>query len=467
MDLIDAEASDASTGLGLDRYNEGILVHDFPYGGPYTDLMSENQLKIVKLTCEDNMVVTYERATYVFVPSSGCWCHVRSTEACRYLAEHLEMKNVSVNFYQAVEPFVTTLESIAPSISDFKPSICLGTFRLGVELNDENVVFEPLNSITIKIDPDDPDYDLRPHLLRMSSFCYKPVLTTRIPSRIERNRVSALETVLSAVMSAEKLGIIMWAIGNALIEPSAPAKVIYLWGVGGDGKTETINSILSILPGCSSPLSKDYMSQNQPKITDHDMRILLTSRIVTYGDCELIDGHKVSSSYLKLLTSGDTHSTPTVSGRVSCLSIQGGNKLWYPTSETLMPWFARRMVVINFDKLKGGVPLPPKQYSDIDKLFFIKSCIVKRMTETEIPINVEIALRTLFGAKVQYYTRGIIVDGDSDPLFCLTATMVIASLACMKPKQLVELIYKMNTQLVGEMHGNVYIKGIRCEMPKF
>jgi hypothetical protein len=417
------------------------------------------------------------------VPSLGSWVNIRTSAGTRRLADALSMSNVTVNFYTAVDPHIHTMEKIAPSIEDIPPSICIGTYRLVVHIDDSNddgnttdngtiVHFRAICGLTLTPEESSDTSDSGvPNALingdnsvirkRTSAFVTMPISISKIPSMLRIDGPSAIEQSLSIAVSPRNMNIIKWVIGNSLLGNIGPPKFVYFWGKGGDGKSSTINTILSALPGCSSPLSMDYLGKPGINISNDDLDRMVSMRIVTYGDSVLKDGYLCNTSFMRKIAGGDAITTERMIAKVECSAFMAGNMIWYPARELMEPWYARRVIILMFNSLPPNLPPPRQQFNDMDMLQFATSCVITRMKLRDPPIDVETALVTLFSGKVIQKTRAIVFKDPSmiSPVEGLGATITIAVLAKLDVKQLLNLVSKMNPSLI-EHSSNPYIRGV-------
>jgi hypothetical protein len=431
-----------------------------PTSGPYSELLAPPYAKIVDLVVNKGMIAKYQQSTYIFVPSSGQWCLIRSSEGGRHLCETIGIDKVPVNFLAAAEPFVALAEGIAQAAGNIIPSICVGTFRLSPLVEGTDMRYRQVTDILLRSN------GFGEHMDRMSAFCHKTVTIRMCPRSMSLTKVSLAERILRRTMKQNDINVLKWCVGNALMDPVGPQRILYLYGLGGDGKTVAINTVLANLPGCSGPLTKDYMGKENLGVSDTDMQTLLRSRLVTFGDCMLQDGYKVNTEFIKRLTSGDVVSTATVSGRVQCAGIFGSNLIWHPSKPMMEKWFTRRMIAIHFAPITAMLEPAPSQYSEKDSAEFIHSCVTCRMLFDEAPITMRTALLTLFGSKARRFTRGIIDKPSATVFECAMATHLISSASRIEYEKLVGLICTFGRSLVTEENGVKALSGLTITVPE-
>ena len=94
-----------------------------------TDMTDAEEFGLIRqLVLEKGRVARYRNGVYMFVPQCGNWVHTRSYEAGRYIANLLDMRNVTVNYMMAVDMYISYAEMIALSCNPMPRSICISTW---------------------------------------------------------------------------------------------------------------------------------------------------------------------------------------------------------------------------------------------------------------------------------------------------------------------------------------------------
>lgn len=431
-------------------------VDDFPVSGPLVKDLSDAYHKVRSMALTDGEIAIYSNGAYVFVNSVGYWVYMRSSVALRHIADKLGLEKVTVNFAVATMPYVVYAESVAKSCAQIPPSVCYSTWRLRVSMRGSTMIFEPISSLV--------QYARGfPASLRITGLCVCPIQIRTIPTRLDRYEISRAEQVLGNVLTPPQLRVLMWVIGNGLVDPVDRPRVVYLYGGGGDGKSVTINTLIANLRGCISPLSKDYAGREIP-MSEDDLDRALSSRFVTYGDVSLKD-NKINSAFWKLITGGDTIQTSTGQGRILCTAIMASNNIWYPGSAMLRTWFTRRTVALVMNSPPLGCAPPPVDYNDEDVYWFTINCIRERLRSDTMPVTLEMAFITIFGRKVAVATRSIIITQSTSPFGCMAGTHAVSLASGIPYERLVSLFESMSTSLITEYSGIKAIAGITCYVP--
>lgn len=520
--------------FGSIEWSDDRFMDDYPSTGPFVRSLSHGHETIKTMALVKMEIVRYNHSVYVFIPAEGKWVMARSVVAARYLADVLGLPNVSVNYPAAVAPYLDYVAKVARHISDLPLSVCIGTWRLGVGI--EEALCEDYGAVAVRdaavpqmprIDtpPDSavmdsqyadleyegseasdgssaisrrndrqtapPDYNtavsscaeavepetvdivrfmpygrvapLGPYLpgaARVSSFCVCPVESTSIPrcTQVERG-LSAGELILSNVLSKEDLQLLMWVIGNGLVDPPNRPRSVLLYGPGGDGKTTTIRTISECLRGTVHMLSQDYSSGSKPVSTD-DIVGCMTSRFVCYGDMEL-KSDSINASFWKMITGGDAVTAQGMTSTVSCTGIFGSNYLWYPNAQTRKPWFMRRMIAIVMTPLPKGCARPQSEFSDDEVTDFVCSAVATRLRfGTDPPLTTKHVLITMFGYRVGVATRGIVEKPDASDMECQAAMFSMSIASLIDYDQLIRMAESMAPHMVKDLGFTKVIKGL-------
>lgn len=433
----------------------GAIEDDFPFCGALTKELDKEYSELLILATTKNRVATYANGTYIYVPRMGYWTHIRSQNAMKYIAELMELKYVSVNFDIAADPYVSFLESIAKPCNLFPRSICIGTWRLAISLGSTFMKLNAISGVAGNYSPREPFFNSR-----ISGMTINPISIRIIPNMYLLDTKSKAEEILGNVLTEEQLRVLMWVIGNGLIDPVDRPKSVYLYGNGGDGKSVTINTIINNLPGCVFPLSTDYVGNDKP-MKESDVSQALSARFITHGDVELKNG-KINSTFWKTITGGDTIRVSGGQGKLKCTGIFASNQIWFNPSFSKKEWFTRRTIVLVMNKPPKGVEPPPESYTEEEIYRFIMNCVATRLQYDTPPITLKMALITMFGSAIGYATVGIELDENANIMQCIVATWYISLSSGTDKDTMLGCIYTMNPDLLWIEDGiPIALRGIR------
>lgn len=437
-----------------------LRVDDFPISGPIVDELSPQHAIIRKLVLEDGRAVRYRNGVYMFVPQCASWVHVRSPEAAKYLANMLDLSNVSVNYIGATQTYASYAELLARPCRPVPPSVCISSWRFHVTLKEVGgsketgkLYFRPVFRII-----DEPQARKR-----VTSLVISPVRISLVPGNSTTIRKSPAEIGLSNVMTSEDLYLTMWVVGNGLLDPVDRPKALYLYGGGGEGKSTTINTILANLPGAVHPLGKDYVGGSS-HISEYDLSCAMSSKFISYGDV-VITNNKINAPFWKMITGNDTVRVAEGQGRLGCTSLFASNDLWYPKSSLLKRWFVRRTIVVSLGTPSVGSKPPPEAFTDVEVYDFVSKCVYIRLKEAFIPITVRSILLTIFGYRVGVATRGIILGSKSTGLGSIAATWSLSIAGQIEYDLLVDLVKASCPEMIGKHADIEFIRNIQPAPP--
>ena len=297
-------------------------MDDYPLSGLLTDALSD-QFKATRNLCiSDGEVCNYRIGTYIFVPSSGCWLHLASDDAARYIASYLGMDNVTTNCGIAAKPYLSYAERIAGRARPIPLSVCIGSRRLRITPVDgrdfkSGIAFNTLTALT-------PHFKIGSPMVRPGGLCVSPVSISCLPKVQLAFPPSKLENMLSNTFTPQCMRLLRWVIGNSLVDPVSKSRAVYLYGRGGDGKCTAINAIMQNLPGTFHPLSKDYVGIKQTMSAD-DTVGAMTSRFISHSDVSLAL-YGPNAAFRKKITGDDTIKVPTGQGRLQCTGFFASNQ---------------------------------------------------------------------------------------------------------------------------------------------
>lgn len=164
-------------------------------------------------------------------------------------------------------------------------------------------------------------------LKRMTQFCVNPLHIRMMRMQHVAGVPSVAERSLAHVMKPDDLKMLMWNIGNGLLDPVDKPRIFYLYGQGGEGTSTTIDTLIKNLPGVVHSLSRDCAGSQKGRIETMDVVGMLTNRFVSYGDVGSTNS-VVNAQFWKTMTGSDRITTLTIGGNVSCVGLFAGNGLW-------------------------------------------------------------------------------------------------------------------------------------------
>ena len=444
--------------LLVDESNEGLYCADFPFVGPLTEELCREDRIIVDRICRRRRSIRYRNTVFIFVPNRACWADIYTPEAQSYLSSLIESK-ASVNYSTAVAPFIKLICESSMQPNQFPRSLCINLFRLRPAIDGDTIRYTQVINVAYISSPNDVKDQL------ISSMCLCPVSTSRVPSVLPLYVWSAGEEMLSRVYSDRYVKLILNTIGRALLDPLSASKILIFYGIGGRGKTRAIETISGNTPEASKALSKDYMAMGKFHLTEKDLVTLLTNRMVTYGDGHLVDKYKLPCAFFKLIAGDDSITSTSVEGRISCTAFLGTNHMFTPDSDSLQTSISRRMeLVLLKDKVDHSRP-PIEVFNDVDIVHFVNSCTREALLNDTIPLDTEMALRSLLGSKYEKCTRAIYYCDFDDILLSRAATISVACFMNIDVDRLISLIKVKSHKLIINHNGLEALSGVSIVIP--
>ncbi|KAJ2993335.1 hypothetical protein HDV02_002483 [Globomyces sp. JEL0801] len=447
------EGTDDHSSVGTILNSESTLLRyvddPFPFDGPlFTFFASDPKIGAIKhIAFVKKFVVIYDGVVYLYSPMNGHWLHIYCTGALRQLCNYIGADNVTVSFSAAIEPYIPLLKQYAPSIHIPANSICMGNLRYTLDLNDNVLTFIPA-FYTYNIDTNGFSDGLVESYKYLSTFSVSPLNTMIFPiSATFMGFTDKISKLMKNTLSEDSMRMITWHIGNALLEPVARHRLIFLYGKGGEGKTFLINLISYALSGTVHVLTRDYIGDVRAKLPYDELLSMASSRFMVYGDVEIKDGD-FNNSCIKLLCGGDQHSTPLGVVKISATGFFGTNTLWWAKRSNNDRWRTRRTLAVRMNTYLGATGASISDVTRHDRIKFIADCVISRIRQPKFNVCIEVALVTVFGAKIDIAARGIVIDKSASFQSNLAATTCLSIAGDIKIDLLITLIESIDKDLV-------------------
>lgn len=359
----------------------------------------------------DYKLVAYSGGnTYIYLFASNCWEPFISPEAQIQICGIIGVDNVSVNYYTASMPYFNYLEKHATRSSSIPTSVCIGTWRMAVSLNEETqeLRLTKVNNILPQVEGIDN---------RVGSFCVMPCSYTELPLYWTPGGHARLRRFLSVLFpDPKRFATILWIIANAVLDPGTSSKLLLLYGRGGSGKSTIIRAIETVLKGCCSTIKSTVLTDARDDISVDTAKALASNRVLTAGDINLLTS-KLNLHNVKLMTGHDSVSIPPIQVNTRCSVVVGCNDLPDPIAQP--SWISsaiqRRLVVVHMCVDTSLIPKRemPDTIEDCQEL--LMEAIYTKITYPDMPITTEDILYTAIGDRYNYIRERIeILDEVSD-----------------------------------------------------
>ncbi|CAI7902015.1 unnamed protein product [Closterium sp. NIES-54] len=299
---------------------------------------------------------------------------------------------------------------------------------------------------------------------RLGSLVRRPLSIGLLPLHWNQGHMSKAEVILSKVLTPERLRLVMWTVGNGLLDPIARPRILYLYGPkGGEGKSTALQVLASQLPGCYRPLSKNYPG-TASNLPEDEKAGLMDYRFTSHGDVVLKDG-RVNATLWKEVCGGDLVS---VSGGVGVLDLTvllASNDIWFPHLSQRQTWMTRRTFVILLDRPALDLPRPEIAFSDRDVFEFTCACLGTRLKWEQHPVTAECVLLTIFGKRAGIVTRAVRLAEPETFDQALVASYSIAMSGHMALTELITLAESMSQSAVVTVRGLKALRGVIVNRP--
>lgn len=338
------------------------------------------------------LVVYYDGNTYIFLTGSNTWATFVSSEAQTQICTIVGSDNVSVNYLPASEPFIDYLESHANRVSAVPVSICIGSQRKILSIEDDTITLKDCDPIV----PIMEGVGISP---RVGSFCNMPCKFPFIPKTWTHSEPGRLERyILPLFADPTEFLTFKWIMGGIPLDPAMPSKFLVLYGSGGTGKSTILKTIRAMFKGCCSTIPNGTFTSNYSDIALKTAQIIASNRIVTSGELDL-QKKPLNIHIVKELTGHDSISVPPVTVTTRCTLVTATNYLpnHIEQDEWCTPQVARRTVVLPFSVNAEEIPKVQRPDDLEDVIDFLLECVYTRLSTPDMPISPRCILYTILG----------------------------------------------------------------------
>lgn len=405
---------------------------------------------------DKGLVVYYHGNTYIFLTGSNVWSTFVSSEAQTQICTIVGSDNVSVNYLPASEPFIDYLESHATRVSAVPVSICVGTRRKVLTVEEDTIVLrecEPVVSITTGAGIDE----------RVSTFCNMPCKFPQIPNVWNRTGLCRLERfILPLFADTTELCTLKWILGGIPLDPAMPSKFLMLYGDGGTGKSTILEAIRAIFKGCCSTIPNGTFTSTNSDVPLKTAQLIASNRIVTSGELDL-KKKQLNIHIVKELTGHDSISVPPVTVTTRCTLVTATNFL--PDHRIQEEWcssqVSRRTVVLPFSVNAEEIPKVQRPDELEDVIDFLLECVYTRLTTPEMPISPRSILYTILGTYFNEISHEIEVVNEPTMQETLDVNAMLENRAGLPVHDLGRLAALVTMSAVVTYNGYNFVNYIR------
>ena len=213
-------------------------------------------------------------AACVYLNVHRFWMPLICRESSVRLCNLVEIKNATVNGMSAISGYVSWLSKRCynNSVLPMQTSVCIGTQRLEVVLVGRDAI-ELTRSRSLVSISEGADQSA-------TGFCILPVDTTIVPQFWRDPGSASMFNYLRPLFThKEDMQLLMWHVGNCLVDPMRTPRCLLLAGRGGGGKSEVLNTIMIALGLCCSLLPDGTLTSNRTAVEESTLMRLSGSRM--------------------------------------------------------------------------------------------------------------------------------------------------------------------------------------------
>ncbi|KAL4864626.1 hypothetical protein BDV12DRAFT_200955 [Aspergillus spectabilis] len=417
LDVSSSSSSDVPYGVGQDDDNDDVsltrpgvvFVEDddwdmIPEGDESLEAYYELRSKIVSMG-----YLAYSSGNmYFFLDASRHWTLLMAKDALARICKIIGSTNVSVNTADAVEHYYPWLakRAVVNASLPLQRSICIGTRRIEVSLDQDELIFSRSRRLADVADNADQ---------RAAELCVLPIMMTKVPVAWKWPGGAAIYNfIVPLFRDPRDFTTFMWHIGNAVVDPIQTPRCMILAGPGGSGKSTSIKAIVTALEGCVGVLPNGTFTSSSPKVTETVLKQLVSSRMVTCGDVDL-ESREMDVHALRTVVSGDYITLGAFRTRIRSSLTLATNGYIDPTTDDVFTSDAvlRRIVTVYMDATASKLDLQEIPHFQEARGDFVCACVHVRLTHTYIPVTPRTVLLTIAGAKYADLER--MVEECSEP----------------------------------------------------
>lgn len=401
---------------------------------------------------KEKRMVNFRGTLLMYWKDMGQWFHLNSPSAARMVSLLIGAQNATVNFADAVAPYVPYLESACELVGmNLEPSVCINNIRFKVEIEGKYLSLSPYPALYDGPDP------------LSSTVASKCVSLPMIMSRVDTTVKSKARQYIESLLGDKHTDLLMYAIGCAHVDPVTASYLVMLFDpVGGKGKSTLLEFIKTMLTDSVGYADKDEIGGRSVHMSPTMAKLVGKYRIVITQDVEF-ETETINSKYIKSLITIDSKRTDVGEIPNGVVHLVGTNNLPYFVGKDMTAARFRRMIVIpykpNIESKRRGWDRPT--FSDADRYKFLAECMHLSETNNSPPFTTEALLYTMFGSLAGKKVRGMSICEDHISVEdSLVATEVIRLVSRTKPEFITEILAKYATSAAIVHEGKYSIKGL-------
>lgn len=383
-----------ATGKGSLRVRRDAL-----WDKPLVQLGNRGRFNIIdKQFYKPGLMCRINGGEYMFIDTANYWCNLASPELITRVNAVMDITNATVNFEKAIQSYIKYLikRCNAKVGKSIPTSVCIGVERLEVQFDIDTGVIEFLPS-RVLVEGISTDVNAV-----VSTACIMPIDLTYIPVQYEfPGEGTVLQYLIKLFPSEQDFLMVLWVIGNSILDPVTRPKSMMLLGPGGSGKSTLLKLINAALTGCCKVLPDGSLTTKSNSMSEKVINAVVSARMAICYDVNL-EEDSLNMNIFKNISGSDDIRVGDVTCKSSCSLMLATNGRIDVDKQPLYHEDAimRRVVCITMRVAALSIPeqVPPDE-QDI-KIDLICASLYCRLRYEYLPVTPISTLVTLCGSKL-------------------------------------------------------------------
>lgn len=276
-------------------------------------------------------------------------------------------------------------------------------------------------------------------------------------------RCSVSNYLLPLFRNEMEYEMLLWLVGNCLLDPQESAHLVILYGQGGTGKSTLMAALRVLLNGCCRPVDmSELVSRRTTRVAPEVVEALASVRL---GICGYVDfsAGEISRHFVNVAMGGDPVAVPPFSATIRSSVMVGTETLPSLASNPGLKSEAVQRRVRVLPMVANARELPRAELPTDEKshMHWICRCLSTRLAYDHLPMSPRAVLLSLFynsypvGAKIVEESRSA-TSKDS-----VAATKMLATVLGVDMSWLSDLLRLYGPNCRITVGGTNYIKGIK------
>lgn len=400
---------------------------------------------------------------YMFIDTANYWCNLASPELITRVNAVMEITNATVNFEKAIQSYIKYLikRCNAKVGKPIPTSVCIGVERLEIQFDRDSGTIEFLPCRPL-IDGIASDINIV-----VSTACIMPIDLTFIPVKYEfPGEGTVLQYLIKLFPSEQEFLMVLWVIGNSILDPVTRPKSMMLLGPGGSGKSTLLRILNAALTGCCKVLPDGSLTSKQNSMSEKVINAVVSSRMSICYDVNL-EEDPLNMNIFKNISGSDDIRVGDVTCKSNCSLMLATNGRVNIEKQPLYHEDAimRRVVCITMRVAAMSIPEQLAPDDQDVKIDLICASLYCRLRYEYLPITPISTLITLCGSKLDIALEHL--KGTKSPVNSIDGEQVLQILSKVLkliPEQIIFKAKLMSPYAVTSVHGAEILRGVTTNM---